>query len=220
MDVPFEPYYDQDGITIYNADCRKVLESIDAGAFVTDPPYGIDWNTDYARFTNSMQSKPRTSQPKIANDKTDEMMRLALEYPVKERIVWGAHLSPWLVGSRGTWIVWDKRFDNGKAMLADGELAWHSEGATVCIHKHTWQGMIGNNSGRPMKRLHPNQKPVSLLSFCISRLKSGGLIVDPFMGSGTTLVAAKLAGRKAVGIEINEKYCEAAANRLAQGVLF
>jgi len=65
---------------------------------------------------------------------------------------------------------------------------------------------------------HPNQKPLQLFSWCIGLFKSAGAILDPFMGSGTTLVAAKLSGRKAIGIEIEEKYCEIAVKRLEQKV--
>ena len=67
---------------------------------------------------------------------------------------------------------------------------------------------------------HPTEKPLGLMQWCIGLASEPKTIIDPFMGSGTTLEAAKLEGRKAIGIEINESYCEIAANRLAQGVLF
>jgi len=67
---------------------------------------------------------------------------------------------------------------------------------------------------------HPTQKPVALMRWCLSLFEDAKTIVDPFMGSGTTLVAAKLEGREAVGIEMNERYCESAAKRLSQGTLF
>jgi site-specific DNA-methyltransferase (adenine-specific) len=102
--------------------------------------------------------------------------------------------------------------------FADAELAFWSKGAGVYIHKHTWQGMIGDKSGTPRKRLHPNEKPVGLMRWCLQLMPSSKTVLDVCMGSGTTLVAAKLEGRKAVGIEINRKYCEAAASRLRQSV--
>jgi site-specific DNA-methyltransferase (adenine-specific) len=147
------PYYDDGkGIVIYNGDCREVMPEL--GRFdllLTDPPYGIEWNTNYSRFTNSMQAAPRVDHPAIINDETDEMMSLALSWEGM-KIVWGAHLSPWLIKERGSWLVWDKRFENGKAMLADAELAYYSKGTGVYIHKHTWQGMIGDKSGTPRVR--------------------------------------------------------------------
>ena len=205
-----KPYYDQDGITIYNADCRDVLPTL--GKFdllLTDPPYGIGWNTRYSRFTNSLSSAERVDNDLIANDESTDMMEMALAIE-GAKIIWGAHLSPWLVKNRGSWLVWDKRFETGTAMLADAEMAWWSKGTGVYIHKHTWQGMIGDKSGVPKKRVHPNQKPEGLLRWCLSLVPDAQTILDPFMGSGTTLVAAKLEGRKAVGIEINERYCESA----------
>lgn len=219
-EVPFKPYYESGGITIYHADCRQVIPFLQkCDLLLTDPPYGIEWNTNYSRFTNSMQSKPRVDHEAIANDEDDQMMELALSFE-GQKIVWGAHLSPWLVKERGSWLVWDKRFENGVAMLADAELAYWSKGTGVYIHKHTWQGMIGDKSGIPKKRVHPNQKPEGLLRWCLSLVPDAQNILDPFMGSGTTLVASKLEGRRCVGIEINEAYCEAAAKRLSQGTLF
>ena len=79
--------------------------------------------------------------------------------------------------------------------------------------------MISGCTGIPYSRNHPTEKPVELMKWCVSKAKSEGLICDPFMGSGTTLRAAKDLGRKAIGIEIEEKYCEIAAKRLVQEVL-
>lgn len=223
MTLP-EPYYQDDSCTIYCGDCREIIADIGMSALgfprllLTDPPYGIDWNTSYSRFTNLMTSAPRVDHAKIENDTDSQAMQFALQIDL-QKIVWGAHLSPWLISKTGSWLVWDKRFDNGVAMLADAELAYWSKGAGVYIHKHTWQGMIGDKSGTPRKRLHPNEKPVGLLRWCLQLVPDAQTILDPFMGSGTTLVAAKLEGRRAVGIEISEKYCEIAANRLRQRVL-
>jgi len=212
------PFYQDASCTIYNADCREILPLLPRfDLLLTDPPYGIEWNTNYSRFTNSMTAAPRKDHPEIENDKTSELMEYALSID-GDKIVWGAHLSPWLINNRGSWLVWDKRFENGSAMVADAELAFWSKGAGVYIHKHTWQGMIGDKSGTPRKRLHPNEKPVGLMRWCLQLMPSSKTVLDVCMGSGTTLVAAKLEGRKAVGIEINRKYCEAAASRLRQSV--
>ena len=96
--------------------------------------------------------------------------------------------------------------------MADFELAWCSWDGNAKQFRE-----IRNPDG---KRQHPTQKPLSLMCWCLSFAKDAETILDPFAGSGTTLVAAKLEGRKAIGIEINERYCEIAASRLAQGVLF
>lgn len=213
------PYFQDGSIMIYHGDCRDILPTLPkCDLLLTDPPYGIDWNTNYSRFTNSMTAAPRKDHEKIANDADSELMQFCLEQDCK-RIVWGAHLSPWLIKERGSWLVWDKRFENGEAMLADAELAWWSKGSGVYIHKYTWQGMIGDKTGKPFKRQHPNQKPVALLRWCIALEPDAETILDVCMGSGTTLVAAKLEGRRAIGIEINERYCEIAVSRLRQRVL-
>lgn len=218
--MSLEPYYQDEQATIYCGDCREILPTL--GRFdllLTDPPYGIEWNTNYSRFTNSMTSAPRKDHPEICNDQTTEMMKFALQYDA-QKIVWGAHLSPWLISDRGSWLVWDKRFENGVAMLADAELAYWSKGTGVYIHKHTWQGMIGDKSGTPRKRTHPNEKPVGLMRWCVSLEPDAERVIDICCGTGSAVVAAKLEGRKAVGIEINQKYCDIAIQRLRQKVLF
>ena len=211
-------YHSEPGIVLYCGDSREVLPLIPAISLVlTDPPYGIDWNTDYTRFTRSLQKTPRKAFDKIQNDQNADLADIV--FGSWELICWGAHLFPWKISRPGSWLVWDKRFDNGTAMLADAEMAWWSEGHGVYIHKHTWQGMIQNRSGIPQKREHPNEKPAALFSWCIQRAKAAGTIVDPFCGSGPALIAAKHLGRQAIGIEIEERYCAITKRRLGQGVL-
>jgi len=87
--------------------------------------------------------------------------------------------------------------------------------------KWKWQGMLQENMGdKKEHRVHPTQKPLALMRWCLSLVPDAATVLDPWLGSGTTLVAAKLEGRHAVGIELSEKYCEIAAERLRQGVLF
>jgi site-specific DNA-methyltransferase (adenine-specific) len=213
-----KPYYEQDGIVIYHGDCREILPELPKVDLVlTDPPYGIDWNTDYTRFSCGRLEGPRKSFTKIEGDTDPNLVDIL--FGDWELICWGAHLFPWKIPTAASWLVWDKRYPNGVAMLADAELAFWSTGRGVYIFSYTWQGMVQGKSGMPTARVHPTQKPVPLMSWCLQKAKATGLILDPFMGSGTTLVAAKQLGRKAIGIEIEEKYCEIAVRRLAQGVL-
>lgn len=127
----------------------------------------------------------------------------------QKQIVWGGNYYA-LPPSRG-WLVWYKR--DAPPSLADAELAWTSIDMNTQLFD--WP-IAASNSERVG---HPTQKPVALMRWAIRCAGECGSILDPFMGSGTTLRAAKDLGRKAIGIEIEERYCEIAANRLRQEVL-
>jgi site-specific DNA-methyltransferase (adenine-specific) len=101
---------------------------------------------------------------------------------------------------------------------ADCELAWVSSKGNARLFHHTWNGMI-KASERNEKRVHPTQKPVQLMKWCLGFFPDASLILDPYMGAGSTLLAAKDLGRKAIGIEIEERYCEIAAKRMSQSVM-
>jgi DNA modification methylase len=219
--VPFEPYYSSGGITIYNADCKKVLPFL--GRFdllLTDPPYGI--GADRNLRANKQYGKafvPSKDYGAVCWDNSPPPTWLldAARNSVGEAIVWGGNYyeSP----PSSCWLVWDK--ENGENRYADCELAWTTLKKAVRKFKWKWHGMLQENMGdKKEHRCHPTQKPLALMRWCLSLVPDATTILDPFMGSGTTLLAAKLEGRQAVGIELSEEYCEAAANRLSQGVLF
>ena len=212
--LPFEPFYDQDGITIYNADCRKVLPWLERfDLLLTDPPYGIG----YGGKKNSVGGTEGRTKNGWKTWKTDWdeeappswLMDMILD-AAKDAIVWGGNYYR-LPPSMG-WLVWDK--GQRDFSLADAELAWTSRDKAVRCFDYS--------RGEAMKdgRVHPTQKPLALMRWCLSLVPEAQTVLDPFMGSGTTLLAAKLEGRKAVGIEINRTYCEAAVNRLKQKTLW
>lgn len=210
-----KPYYDEKGIVIYNADCREVLPLPEmADLLLTDPPYGLQENahrvasrtklaatTDYGSF--HWDSEPATR----------EEIRLS-RLSAKRCIIWGGNYFD-LPPQRG-WLVWDKQ---NSGNFADAELAWTDLETSVRIFRFLWNGMIREGKWRGVPRVHPTQKPDELMSWCLSFAPEAQMIIDPFMGSGTTLVSAKNSGRRAIGIEIEEKYCEIAAKRLSQEVL-
>ena len=205
------PYYEAGGITIYLGDslalAPELEESIDS--VISDPPYGISFDTDYRRFTSGFDVE-RQSHPPVQGDGKPFDPEPWLGF--RRVVLWGANC----FSNRlplGTWLVWDKRFRNGEAFLADAEAAWMNNGHGIYLYSVTQQGCI-----RPERIDHPTQKPVAVMEWCITKAKPQGTILDPFMGSGTTLVAAKNLGRKAIGIEIEERYCEIAAKRLSQEV--
>lgn len=96
-----------------------------------------------------------------------------------------------------------------QAFLADAELGWMKGGTGIYIYAETAQGFLRTEYAQ-----HPTQKPVGLMEYCIHKSRTKGLILDPYMGSGSTLVAARNLKRPAIGIEIDEEYCEIAAKRL------
>jgi len=216
--VPFAPYYDRDGITIYNADCRKVLPFLDRfDLLLTDPPYGIGAD-DRKKILSRSHVAPAKDYGEGGWDreKPPRWFMDAAQLAAETNIIWGGNYYG-LPGS-SCWLVWDK--DN-TGDFADCELAWTNMERAVRKFRWRWNGMLQENAGdRKEVRVHPTQKPLALMRWCLSLVPDAETVLDPFMGSGTTLVAAKLEGRQAVGIEISEKYCEAAANRLSQGTLF
>ena len=214
------PYYEHAGITIYHGDCRDVMPHVTCDAVVTDPPYGINLNTDTSRFSGgSPESQARRGrhghhpERPIVGDREpfDPSPMLACG---QDQIIWGwNHFADRL--PRGACLVWLKRYDAAfQSFLSDAEVAWLSRGHGVYCRRDL------SNSAICAERVHPTQKPVTLMSWCLSFIPKARHILDPYMGSGTTLVAAKNAGLRATGIEIEERYCEAAAKRLSQEVLF
>ena len=210
-----KPYYEQDGITIYHGDCRDVMSCVSADVVVSDPPYGMKWPCDNRRFCGgSPDSKARRPKqprfyPSVVGD--DEPFDPAPWLLFTRTILWGAnHFSQAL--PRGTTLVWIKRLEGAfGTFLSDAEIAWMSGGHGVyCFRDLSMQG-------ETHWRQHPTQKPIPLMQWCLGF--TSGTVLDPFMGSGSTLLAAKELGRCAIGIEIEERYCEIAANRLRQGVL-
>ena len=215
-----EPYYEHAGITIYNCDCREILPDLKADAVVTDPPYGIGYvargkGAESTRRSAGGYDCGRGWGGIVGDDREfDPRPLLRLGAPC---VLWGAnnytrHLPP------GQWLVWDKKRGGTVSRghhSSHGELAWHSEGRGVRFYSFFWDGF--RRDGEHGVFLHPTQKPEALMRWCCE--KTEGTILDPFMGSGTTLRAAKDLGRKAIGIEIEERYCEIAAKRLAQEVL-
>jgi len=116
------------------------------------------------------------------------------------------------------WLVWDK--DNGANDFADCELAWTNLDQAVRKIRHRSQGMLTEPGTQKEFRHHPTQKPEAVIRWALLQAPATvKTMLDPFMGSGTTLVAAQRLGRRAIGIELDERYCEIAAQRLAQAAL-
>jgi DNA modification methylase len=208
-----KPYYQDSAVTIYHGDCREILpELLKVDLILTDPPYGIG-----AYSAGSMGGGVLAKQS-CFEATTWDSTPAAVEHIIprgRAVIIWGGNYFG-LPPSPG-WLVWDKR--NGANFFADCELAWTNLQIAVRLISYRWQGMLQENMAEKDVRLHPTQKPIAVMAWCIRLAGDIRTILDPFMGSGTTLRAAKDLGRKAIGIEIEERYCEIAARRMAQEVL-
>lgn len=214
-------YYEEPGITLYCGDCREVLPLLrcpnttycleecdgrcetESAAIVTDPPYGHGEKWQGGTWGSAPMYKDAMRWDTHTFPASDLLSILAA---TKEAIVWGGNYYP-LPPSR-CWLAWRK--SSPLPTLADFELAWTS----LDRPSKLWD----EDRNPDGKREHPTQKPLSLMSWCLSFVK--GDIIDPFSGSGTTLRAAKNLGQRAIGIEIEPKYCEITVKRLRQEVLF
>lgn len=210
-----QPYYSEAGIEIYHGDCREVLASLPkADLVLTDPPYGINHPTNYAeRGRNKIASC--TNYIPVHGDTRpfDPSHLLALNCPL---VLWGGNYFADRLPLSSGWLVWDKERPDDLDQ-ATCELAWTNYVKGVRRFRYQWHGMLRDGS-EPL--LHPTQKPVALSKWVMSlRWTPEGIVLDPYMGAGGVLRAAKDLGRYAIGIEIEERYCEIAANRLRQEVL-
>lgn len=204
-----------------NADCRQVLPFLDRfDLLLTDPPYGI--GADSRSFQNPIRrgsafAASRDYGPAEWDKATPPRWLLDMAQEASDAaILWGGQYFG--LPASSCWLVWDK--DNGDNLYADCELAWTNMTRAVRKFRWRWQGMLQENAGDKKElRVHPTQKPLALMKWCCSLVPEAKSVLDPFMGSGTTLLAAKLLGLRAVGIEINREYCEIAVERLRQGVL-
>ena len=205
------PYYSDDLVTIYHGDCREWMPEADV--LVTDPPYGMA----YRHGARKGGVRFGADEQAIIGDEApfDPDFLLALGMPT---VLFGAnHFADRLPPSRG-WVVWDKRDGSASNDQSDAELAWTNVLTVARLFSARWSGAHRTGREQIEGRLHVNQKPVALMAWCLSFMPAG-VVLDPFMGSGSTLKAAKEAGRRAIGIEIEERYCEIAATRCSQEVL-
>ena len=219
-------------VTLYHADCLDVLP-LEADAVISDPPYGMDWNTDSTRFSGgqseNIRRKPRgegrgrQSQygdyGPVGGDCEPFDPAPWIEYP--RCVLFGAnHYAQRL--PVGTTLVWLKKDQHlWGTFLSDAELAWMKGGHGVYAYLKSFPPPVravdaGGNPCRPVG-IHPTQKPVSLMAWCMDRAKvpRGATVLDPYMGSGTTGIACLRTGRNFIGIERDAAHYKTACDRLA-----
>jgi len=217
-----KPYYSDEAVTLYHGDCREVLPTLDAVDLVlTDPPYGINYVSNH--------SVGRGTRP-ITNDGARlavALQRVVIPLLRANHVLWFTRWDVWpdVWMELGPWfplrgmLVWDKS-DPGMGDLA------HWGPSYELIASAGWGKITGGRDQSVLRhlkpaaaaRVHPTEKPQSLLQYLIEKLDAQ-TVLDPFAGGGSTLLAARRLGRKAIGVEVDERYCELIAKRLAQGTL-
>lgn len=206
-------------VTLYLGDCREILPTLKGvDAVVSDPPYGISYDPNCGKHSNE------SSHGKVIDD--DVAFDPAHLLGFKDVLLWGANNFSRRIPEGGQWYFWDKVVQNGmKVRISEAEYAWHKRGTKPRGFRHLWAGAYrASESGE--KSQHPTQKPVILMQWCMdaAKLADGATVLDPYMGSGTTGVAAVRTGRRFIGIEMDPQHFETAKARiikeLAQGDLF
>lgn len=209
-----EPYYSDEYVTLYHGDCREITEWLTADVLVTDPPYGIAWQRgDYNGAAKHVGIKHDTTTAA-----RDEVLAA---WEGRPAIVFGDFALP--PDAVAQTLVWQKPTDSG---IFGARCGWRRDAEAVYL-VGPWplapaarSGVLTSTeamSAYTKATGHPHTKPLDLMVQLIEQ--TSGTVADPFAGSGSTLVAAKRLGRKAIGVEMDERYCEIAAKRLAQGVL-
>ena len=219
--------------TLYLGDCRDLLPTLQpVDAVISDPPYGQKLKTNIAyaggtkkrmvqqRGGGALEVSPQVWPDTIHGD--DEPFDPAPWLALAPRVLlWGAHKFHDRLPDGGTWLVWDK-VPTGKVRdQGDGEAAWLNVPGAMRIFRLLWDGICVGDAARAevtagQQRVHPTQKPVALMEWCIAQAKvpQSATILDPYMGAGSTGVAAVKMGRRFIGVELKESYFRQAARNL------
>lgn len=220
------PYYSDDFVTLFHGDCLDVTDWLAADVLVTDPPYGMAMRQRLGSATKYTSSRNQVElRGKMRNDLTTEVRDAALT-------LWGERPAIMF----GTWRI-------ARPPRTRHRLIWHKAGMFSALSREAFMSqdeeiyVLGEGwqrGGVPMRSVitttevrqvqvqkvgHPTPKPIGLMASLMSKCQPDWIVADPFAGSGSTLLAAKQEGRKAIGVEIEERYCEIAARRLSQDVL-
>jgi site-specific DNA-methyltransferase (adenine-specific) len=215
--------FDAAGVTLHLGDCRALLDSIEADACVSDPPYGMRYKPGYyigRSATQPLKGMGGTTRNRFAEtvtgDHEDFDPALLLKYPIA--VICGAHhFSNRLPNSRG-WIVWDKKpHDYPKNDFGDADLVWTTADKPIAMFRWLWAGALRQN-GQNSRHLHPTEKPVELMAMAMdyAGVPLGATVLDPYMGSGTTGIACIRTGRKFIGIEKDTVHFDTAVARIQE----
>jgi len=207
-------YYQDENVTLYHGDCREITAWLDADVLVTDPPYGIDYQSGRRRDTLAAS---------IVGDKdTTARDDVLAAWGDRPAVVFGTWRIPRPEGTRAR-LIWDTK---GALGMGDLTIPWKPSDQEIYVLGSGFSGRRDTNvlTCAPVQsmakngRQHPHEKPVPLLERLLVKCPPG-VVADPFAGSGSTLRAAANLGRKAIGVELDERYCEIIAKSLDQYAL-
>ena len=179
------------------------------GMLVTDPPYGVSAVRSGMVGADFGVAKKGSYEPIAGDGEVPDVSWLVSRGDLT-KVIWGGNYFAPQLPATGSWLVWDKRESSGIVnTFADCELAWSDRGGPARVHRQLWNGMI--RAGEHSKRVHPTQKPVALMMWCMSF--GDGSVLDPFAGSGTTLIACEHLNRTCHAVELSPAYCDAIVER-------
>ena len=208
-------YYQDDLVTLYHGDAREVTAWTDADVLVTDPPYGMALRSGMGGQFGDLRI--------VGDDDTTARDTILDLWGARPALMFGRWSVPHPPGTRMV-LTWEK---GNHVSMGDLSLPWKPNTEEVYVLGSGFVGHRGTSvlrhyapaPARSLGRQHPTEKPVSLMRDLLAKCPPEWVVAEPFAGSGTTLRAAADLGRRAVGVEIDEAYCEVIARRLAQGAL-
>lgn len=195
--------------TLYLGDCREIMPALERpDAVITDPPYGIG-KDGQVRTTGGHGGRKAYDFLGWDQNRPDPQWLRAISMFADVVVIWGGNYFADCFQPTGKWLVWDK---NQRINQSDGELAWTSLAGALRIFDKNRVALMQDGAE------HPTQKPVALMRWCIkqARVPPGGTILDPYMGSGSTGVAAVEMRHPFIGIEIEPRYFDVARRRIEQ----
>lgn len=214
-----KPYFETKLGKLYYGDCLEIMQRLDVSgyALLTDPLYGENQknNSCSERKLRGLTLKRKNWIP-IADIKALDPAPFLL---FDQAIIWGGNYIANLLPPSRCWIIWDKLHippDNHH----DCEMAWTNLKGVTRIHRQLWRGICreGEENISNGPKLHPFQKPIRLMCFCVQQFKGQPAIFDPYAGSSTVAIACERLGRNWIGIELLEEFCEVSAQRLEREV--
>lgn len=205
-----------EGITLYQGDCRAILPTLArVDAVVTDPPYGINYgsllrNKGDGRGGADKNGWKSYGAPDWDEERPERALFDSMRAISQEQIIWGGNYYTDYLPPTMQWLIWDK--GQTDFSLADFEMAWSSQ------QKAARRIVYARGKALRDGKEHPTQKPVEVMMWCLQQLPAAKVILDPFMGSGTTGVAAVKMGRGFVGIEREPLYFDISCRRIAEAL--